>query len=608
VLAEPQSVIGDVVVTLPATFAVDVTVALASQEPVKAARLQLLQGRTGDGAAEMFLMGMVPPVDLRERKKTVGDGHWRIENLVAGTYTLVADAPGLAAAVQSFDVTTADTSVALTLVAPNTFAVRVLDANDKPIRNAAVYAQSRGGKRVMNMPILCGRTAADGTLTIDKIQSDVISVSADHPKWGVVHGEAKLNVTLELRMQPPGSLTGLLTENGKPPQPGKFTIAVDRRNGDGPRGPIETVPMLLTPGLDGTFAAGVLQPGQYDVQAIAALDALRSPGGIFAMAQEMYLARDLPREHVQLPPGGNVDVRLEAGQKPIEGPTARLAGSVAVDGKVGAGHVVVAHGKDRRRYSARVDERGRFDVGVVPAGAVQVQLMAAPDGMLFGPNNSLWSGSVELTEGEVRDLAIEVQTSSMSGVCLDAAGAPVGGLFVQANGQLAGAARGGNAWMSASTNAQGEFTFPKVAAGKWSLDVRGGGDKDGMRGRLRDIDVAGGVPVTGLRVELRAAMVVKGRVDMSAFQAKPPEWAWISFHRLADTDNPDAEGQWGTGIGINTSDGKFSTDDLTPGRYRTRLHSQIGERESAEYPLDVVVVPPTGLSDLVLRPGPRIVQ
>jgi hypothetical protein len=33
---------------------------------------------------------------------------------------------------------------------------------------------------------------------------------------------------------------------------------------------------------------------------------------------------------------------------------------------------------------------------------------------------------------------------------------------------------------------------------------------------------------------------------------------------------------------------------------------QITDNENAEYPLDTVIVPAGGLSDLVLRPGPRM--
>ena len=605
-LAEPQSILGDVVVTLPATFAAEVAVTLADGKPAKAPRLQLLQGRAGQGAAEMHIMGLVPPIDLRERKKEVAEGRWRLENLPAGTYTLLVDAPGHATSFAGFDISAADAQLVVALTAPRVFPLQVLDAQDKPLRNAAIYAQARG-RQGIDMPVLCGRTGADGKLAIDKLLADTLRVSAEHPKWGVVHGEAKVGEELTLRMQAPGTLQGVIRENGKPPELGKFTVALERRNGDGPRGPLESVPTLLSPGLDGTFAANVLQPGQYSVQVVKALDALRSPGGIFTMVQEMFVARgSLPRETVQVVPGQVATVTLEAGEKPIEGPTARLTGSLTVDGKLGAGHLVTANAKNRR-FTGRVDERGRFDIGTVPAGDLSVVVMGSADSMLLGPNNMLWSMPVKLAEAEVRDLVIEVMTSSISGACYDPSGEPVAGVNVQGQGQLKGAEKGATTWINTQTNAQGEFVFDKIAEGKWTLTVRSNRGS-AVRGQLAPIELVGGAPVTGVRLQLEAAIVVKGRVDMALFGEKKPEWGYISFHRLKDEDPPEANGTWAEGIGFDMRTGTFQTSDLTAGRYRLRLHTSTGEREQADYHLDTLVVPATGLSDLVLKPGARITR
>lgn len=603
-LADPQPILGEVVVTLPATFAVEATISLPDGQPAKDVRLKLLQGRAGNGAAEMHLMGIVPAIDLQDRRRPVADGRWRIENLTPGSFTLLADAPGHAMGLATFDITTADTTVTIALPAPNVFAVHVVDPQDKPIRNAAIYGHARG-ERALDMPVLCGRTGADGKLTIDKLRADTLRVSADHPKWGVVHGEMKRNEALTLRMSAPGALHGVVIENGKPPEAGKFTIAVERRN-EGPRGAIETVPVLLTPGLDGTFATNALQPGRYGVEALKAIDALRSPGGLFALAQEAFFMRDLPRQDAQIVSGQTAEVMLEVGEKPLEGPTARLIGSLTVDGRVGVGHVVVANVRDRR-FTAKVDERGRFDLGTVPADELWLAVLANTDGMMLGRDNNLWSTALKLTASEVRDLTIEVMTSSLSGVCTDLAGAPVEGIRIQAQGKLKGDERGNNVWMSASTNAQGEFSFAKIAEGTWSLTARRDGrrSENGVRGKLDGIEVTGGVPVSGLRIQVQPAVVVRGRIDLSSFGGKKAEWMWVSAYKLADADAPTANGSWGAGIGVDRTTGDLHTEELSPGRYRLELHANFGENDHAEYPLDQLVVPASGLSDLVLRPGPR---
>lgn len=601
VLAEPQQILGEVVVTLPATFAIDATVTLADGKPAKDARLKLLAGRAGRGGPEMHLMGLSPAIDLRERMKDVAEGRWRIENLAPGWYVLIADAPGHATSFANVELAAADGSASLALTAPTVFAVQVLDPQDKPVRNAAIYASARG-KRVLDMPVLCGRTGADGKLAIDKLQGDTLRVSADHPKWGVVHGETKPGEQLVLRMLVPGALHGVLRENGKPPEPGKFSVALERR-GEGARGAIESVPMLLSPGLDGQFTAKALQPGQYMANPVKALDALRSPGGIFALAQESMMSRDLPRESVQVVSGQTAEVVLEVGEKPLEGPTAQLSGSVTIDGRLGAGSVVTANAKDRR-FSARVDERGRFEFAAVPAGDTHVALMAPTDGVFMGSDSNLWTTRLALAAGESKELAIEVLTSSISGVCYDETGAPAVGVNVRAQGTPKGSERGDSLWTNTLTNAQGEFSFAKVAEGKWSLTVRGGGRARGAtRGQTDAFEVVGGAPVTGLRITVQPALVVKGRVDLSSFAGKKTNWIWMSCHRLADGDANDAPGQWSTGIGVDKDNGSFSTSELAAGRYRFQLYLQFVDDKQSEYSIDPIVVPPGGLADVVLRPG-----
>jgi hypothetical protein len=120
--------------------------------------------------------------------------------------------------------------------------------------------------------------------------------------------------------------------------------------------------------------------------------------------------------------------------------------------------------------------------------------------------------------------------------------------------------------------------------------------------------VVGGVPIETLRVEVRSVPVVKGRVDLSTVGEKKPEWAWISFHRLAATDESTAEGNYSTGVGIDMSTGNFQTSELEAGRFRVRLHVQSGDRQSVEYYMDEMQVPANGLSDLQLRVGGRVTR
>ncbi len=602
VIAEPQSILGDVVVTLPATFAADATVTLADGKPAKVARLKLLQGRAGNGAAELYLFGAVPAMDLRERQKEQGEGRWRLENLPAGSYTLLADAPGHASGFASFEITDKDAAVAIALTTPTLFAVRVLTLDDKPVRNAAIYVEARGN-RATQMPTMCGRTGSDGLLRIDTVQGDTMRVSAEHPRWGVVHGEAKAGEELVMRMQPPGALRGLVRENGKPPEPGKFTISLERRRGEGEvRGPMESVPVLLTPGLDGTFAATALQPGTYSVEAIKALDSLRSPGGMMAMFQDRFMMRDTPRAQTLVVAGGTAEVVLEAGEKPIDGPVATLAGTLTIDGRMGNGNIVQANAGNRR-FTAKVDARGRFEIGKVPAGDVLVSVAASSGELNFGPNNNLWSSQIKLAADEARELTVDILTTSLRGNCYSPDGTPLAGTFVQARGKLKiDSSRSNEVWLHATTDANGEFHFAQVAEGTWNLTVRNGGS-NGARGSLPGITATSGVPVTGLRIQMAPAVVIAGRIDLAVFGQKKPERGWLRFERPRENraEGDDDNSAWAE---VKFEDGSFQCEELTAGRYAVSLQTQLPDGPWGQYSCDVIDVSSAGVRDLVLRPIP----
>jgi hypothetical protein len=599
VLAEPQAILGNVVVTLPTTFGADVAVTLADGKPAKEPRFRLLRGRAGNGAAEMAVFGFVPPVDLRDRQKEVAEGRWRIDNLSAGAYTLVVDAQGYATAFSAFEITTGDANVQMQLPTKKEFVVRVLDMAEKPVRNVAIFAESRG-KGVFDMPLRCGRTNAEGRLVIDKLQADALNVSADHPRWGVVHGQVKFGEELVLHMQQPGALHGVVSEGGKPAEVGKFTVAVEYRRGDGPRGPLESTPTLLTPGPDGSFAAHALQPGSYRVSVIKALDALHSPGGVFAIAQEMFMSRDLPRETVEVQSGQTAEVQLEAGQKPIDGPTAHLFGTLTIDGKLGAGYYVVGQ-NEQRRFNAKVDQAGRFDLGIVPVGNSWVSVMGGGEDNLFGGSRSnLWAGSVKLSQAEERELTIVVSTSSIGGVCYLPDGSPAPGVFIQARGLLKGGEEGrSEVWLGSPTDAQGRFQFTKVAEGTWSLEVSGNGETAG-RGKLEGLVVNGGIPNDSLRLEMQKVLVVKGRVDLAAFGNEKPRWSWVAFYRIPE--NGVGEGDYVAGASIDRQTGNFSTQELEPGSFRMKVQTNSEGNGQKNYRCGDVDVPPQGLDNLVLLP------
>ncbi len=606
-LAQPQAIAGDVVVVLPSTFAVDVRVTLTDGQPVKEPRLRVLPGRPGQGATEMHLLGFSAPIDLRDRLRPVGDGAFRIENLGTGSYVLLADAPGLAMSFVGFDILDADASVALQMTQPQLFSVRVIADQERPVRNARVFGSPRGGQRLQDMPVVCGFTGDDGRLRIDRLRGDSLRVTAEHPKWGSVHGEVKVGEEVVLRMQTPGSLRGVVTENGQVPPPGKFSLGMIRRSGNETRGATETIPNALTPGVDGTFFVPALQPGSYELVAIKSLEALRSPGGVLGMVQEMSLWREREEVAVDIASGQESTVHIEAGEKPIDGPTATVAGAVMVDGRPGASCVVTAWGSSRR-FAARVDERGRFDLGTVPAGRLSLSVESSVESAfgMGGGSRMLWQSSIELKQGEARELAVDIVTSAMSGVCLLPDGRPASGITVDAQGRLKSAnPEAGRCWLNASTDAEGRFRFVQVPEGSWDLTAQDLRDRDNpVRGRLVDVAVTGASSDDSLRIQLEPVAVVKGRVDIAAF-GKKARWIWVGFARIKADTPPGERGEHVTGTSANVESGNFQEDHIDAGTYRIRFQVGFGDSRQ-EYLGPDIEVPKSGVRDVLLRPGAAV--
>jgi hypothetical protein len=260
---------------------------------------------------------------------------------------------------------------------------------------------------------------------------------------------------------------------------------------------------------------------------------------------------------------------------------------------------------NQRRYSAKVDARGRFELGTLPAGDLWLSVNnSSESGVFMGSGGNLWSVSMKLGEGEAKEVAIDITTSAMSGVCYLPDGLPAAGIHVQAQGRMKGV-ENSSLWLNTVTDAEGAFKFKQVTAGTWSLTASSRG-KESTKGRLDGIEVNGGVPVEGLRLELQPSLVVKGRVDMQVFAQKKPRWSWVGFYRLPANAAADATGDYVDSVGINRESGEFTSDDLTPGVYRVRLHVSFGEDEKgAEYQCEDITVPATGLEGVVLHPTPR---
>lgn len=597
VLAEPQPVTGDVVVTLPGVASLIVRVTDSAGALVRDARLRLLPGVRDDEAAMMSLMGFSRPVEIETRRTTLDDGRVKLDGLPLGRYVLLATSERAAMGTAEVDLREGDKEVAVALPARVEFAVRVLGPDGKPLRSAAVYAQERGENRTRQVPFLAGRTDGEGRARIVDAGSNEVRVSAEHPAYGIVNGGCKLGEPeLVLQMQVPGWIEGTLTERGRAPDPGKYSISAEWR--PTVRGALEMVPKLIAPGLDGRFTLRALQPGRYRLMALNSLDALTSPGGVMNFAQGMFMGGgNFQSESVEVVSGQGSQVRLSIGDEEYTGPTGRVFGSVTIDGRLGRDCVITAWTQAGRR-TAKVDEAGRYELGDVPVGRVNLSLVEPGDMMMFS-RDGLAERSFELKQAEQHEENFVLQTASLAGYVTMPDGTPAANAPVEGGGRSLdqGGENGSSHRVMAVTDANGAFRIDRAPVGVYWLQVRTRGDTP-MRGRVEDVRAEFG-DVTGIQIRLERAPLVRGRIDVAAFASKP-DGMWMSFHR-DDPSRPDGFGEQVDGTGVRR-EGNFSTADLTPGSYRVRIHARIGDSWKQFTTTQPLVVPAAGANDVVLRP------
>ena len=609
VLAESQPILRDVVVTLPTAATVHLRVTFQGNL-VKEPMLRVFAGAEIEQTRIMSLMGFQGGLDLTGRVSVLEDGRLAIADLPLGNYVVAAKTDGSATESVAVKVLAGITQAQLELKPGKQLAVRLLGPGDLPIRNAVVYVVEEGDHERGEMPICAGRTGADGRLAVTELHSDEFRVTAEHPRWGFTHSRAKLvDGEVLLRMYEPGWIDGLLSDHGKPPPAAKYTIlATERTDWQNRKEAAEGVPALATPGLDGKFAFRALQPGKYRVNVIAAIDALRSPGGVMQMGQNMFMD-NLPSMEVEVVSGQPVEAKLDLVGEKYEGPIGAVLGVVQIDGAAAEGTTMQAWTEAGRRL-AKVDAGGRFEMRDVPVGNVHLMLLppAGGEGGMFR-QDAIWYSNFQLAQGETKDLLIVVRTTALRGIVFKPDGSPATGIQISAQGRPLEVQEGqasSHMWRNTQTDQEGRFAFEKLAEGIYKLEMQrwGGEEVQGFRGELAEIRVESGRPRDDIVLQLRAAIKVSGRIDLSALQKKP-EWSWITCRRAdpaAPTDRSKATPQ-DSGLGID-AEGNFDSTDFEEGTYFATLMFQDGEEWTQWEIQDPFVVPATGVSGLFLRPQP----
>lgn len=568
---DPKQTSEDLVLTLPAVCTLTVHVRDEKGEPIPSARLQVLPNTDGsEPTLGLALFGMIRPLELRGRLgKDDETGAIVVRGLPRGSYIVRADAPGMATEDTGVKLD-GDQTAELKLQRNHVFDVLVADGRGTPVRGASVYAMVRGGMGPNgDIPIHCGRTDAAGRLQVNRLRCERIAVSASHPKYGSADAQATLPVEqpIKITLATPGAIEGVLTDGGRQPDPGKFMVTIVR-SGMGAQA-MPSMPRFTLPVLDGKFQAKGLQPGSYRVLALESLRAVTSFGSGFQTVTNLEAGFEPNVITVEVKSGETTQVTLEAdpAAQPIDGPSAPLAGIVTVNGLPPKDAYMQIWQQKRR--TAQLDAAGRFDFGQVPAGEVNLTLRARSGG-LFGSNQEIWEGQIELKPGEPRNLELHIVTSEIEGTVLGPDGMPVplAGVMVMGQPEPAkdgGTTRSGGTHRWVSADASGRYRAENLLPGKYSL--RAQHDRAGI-GTREDVVLRGGTPQLGVDIRLERTMKLTGRVEFS----DRTEFRYASLNLNGHPEGkPDQNlHAWGR----VDEDGTFEVTNAAPGVYDVRAWVQ----------------------------------
>lgn len=603
VVSNLQTIEREIVLVLPDSHSLTVDVRSKSGRPVAKPRFKVLPSATRLSTIDLALLGMVKPLALEGKVHRLEDGRHRIVGLQQGWYAIQVDAPGHAVSVKTLSLAS-DTEIEVLLDTLKPFEVRVLDSYGNAVPDTQIFMHGAGEfPRIPRLPLNCGHTDSDGRLRVTQAASNRVAVRAVHPGFAPAEREVDLPIErIDLTLPAPGTIEGVLTEGGKTPPPGKWTLSVRRTH---PKPHSMVLPRLHTPDQDGGFRVTGLMAGSYEVSVIAAVGRI---GMELAMDTRVF-AKQLrssrrSKRYIPVTAGRTTRIELDTlGDTVATGPTVPVVGTVTVNGRPGVGLEVTGYHK--RWLSAKVGTDGSFDLGQVAIGDAGLYVID-PMRARQGGWEMLWWKRVHLAEDSNIRLNIDLQLGALSGVVVQADGLPVRGCMVRANGKTPGP--GDKAVFTtlwAATDREGRFRFDRLQAGVYEAQVW---ESKYGRATVPGIHVSRNHEAS-VRIELGRVVTVTGRVDMSHFGPQAPQWAWLTLFGLGADGAPRSK-EWGAEI---RSDGSFQIGPVPPDRYQVQISAMFREATvEPEWDTRTWVDPrplkvgSQGLTGVSLRPGKLI--
>lgn len=396
---------------------------------------------------------------------------WAVRELPQKTYRVIARAEsfGLASAILDLGRKSKDRTTELHLIAAPSLRFEVVDQAGKPVEAARVYwnpsrrREDRKRSDMARMPIIVGKTDAEGVLEVTTIPTGSTNFYARHPAFALAHqDEIPTNRVIRLVLGSTGSLEGIVAEDGQPPTEEHTVVAQPigetRRKFSG-----VLVPSFATPGPGGTFRFGSLQPGTWRLRVVPSLSKLSTPSQMHSLARSTR-SRGPDRE-VEVFPDGSSFLQLELRSRSASDGAGSIVGSIHVGGEPAKGAWVQTWAGQRR---AEVKNDGSFELSGLNDGDLWISVeRAGASGLL---PNRLWEGRVKIVKGSQETLLLDVQVGDVEVEVVDAVGKPVSGLALALTGkpvQLTG--HQGQARIAVLTDSMGRAVFGAVPHGEYTL-------------------------------------------------------------------------------------------------------------------------------------------
>ncbi|MEO8382730.1 MAG: carboxypeptidase regulatory-like domain-containing protein [Acidobacteriota bacterium] len=467
----------DVVIELPVGGTVrGRVVEKGTRKPVTSFTAGVSTSSSGGG-----MVRMSPPM---LRSFTSDDGSFTLEHVPTGAMTVVASAPGFAAARTSVDVQEGKTApdVVVELEAGVRLIGRVTTANGSPVSDASVMIQpSPTGSFAVSGSLRRTNTDTNGEYSLDSLDAGEETISVNHPQYNSASKSVTLKgreTRLDIQLEGGQRVTGtVVSESGMPLADAEvtaFSAGASRRS--------------ARTNVSGTFELESMPPAHYR----------------FTASKSGYADAVL----------NDVDISSGSPIRMIMGAGGTIYGQVSGLPESDYANTTVQAFSGRISASASVDPTGNYRIEGAPVGTVQVSAMVRSASFDY---RSSTPETVELTAGGSQQVNFEFRGDTVLQGHITRNGIAAGGVMVSF--QSLG---GGRANASVTADDQGAYRVSGLDSGDYRVmvnDIQRGGsyttsytvhgsttfDIDYKAGSVRGrvIDATTNEPVADVNIQVR---------------------------------------------------------------------------------------------------------